>query len=143
MEGVRTFFESSTIHGLGYISTTRRLVRLCWIVIVIAGFTGAGILIYRSFQDWSDNPITTTIETKPIAELTFPKLIVCPPKDTYTDLNYDLMMTENMTLDNDTRNELMNYAVELLNKHSFDSLMTNLSKLQEKDRYYNCTAPQR
>ena len=71
-------------------------------------------MIYKSFQDWQDNPVTTTIETRPIAEITFPKVTVCPPKDTFTDLNYDLMMTENMTLDNETRNKLRNYALELM-----------------------------
>ena len=86
MEGLRTFLESSTIHGLGYISTTRKLVRFFWIVVVILGFTGAGVIIYQSFQDWQDNPITTTIETRPIREITYPKVTVCPPKNTYTDL---------------------------------------------------------
>ena len=86
MEGLRTFLESSTIHALGYISTTRKLERLFWIVVVILGFTGAGVIIYQSFQDWQDNPITTTIETRPIREITYPKVTVCPPKNTYTDL---------------------------------------------------------
>ena len=79
MEGFREFLESSTIHGLVYIATTRRLVRLLWILIVIGGFSGASFLIYKSFQDWSENPISTTIVTKPITELTFPKVTVCPP----------------------------------------------------------------
>ena len=137
MEGVRTFLESSTIHGLGYISTTKKLVRLLWILIVISGFTGAGILIYQSFQDWSDNPVTTTIETLPINKMTFPKVTVCPPKNTYTDLNYDIMMAENMTLDNDTRDELTNYALDLLNFDMYETVMTNLSKIEDNDRYYN------
>ena len=94
-------------------------------------------MIYKSFQDWQDNPVTTTIETRPISEITFPKVTVCPPKDTFTDLNYDLMMTENMTLDNDTRNELRNYALELMYDKLYGTIMTNLSKLQEDDRYYN------
>ena len=110
MENLRTFFESSTIHGLAYIASGRKHVRLFWILVVIAGFTGAGVLIYSSFQSWSDSPVKTTIETHPIAEITFPKVTVCPPKNTYTDLNYDLMMTENMTLNNDIRNGLENYA---------------------------------
>ena len=115
MENWREFFESSTIHGLAYIATGRRYVRLFWILVVIVGFTGAGYMIYQSFQSWAGSPIKTTIETLPITEMiTFPKVTVCPPKNTYTDLNYDLMMTENMTLDNDTRQELTNYAVELL-----------------------------
>ena len=101
-----------------------------------------------------------------ITEITFPKVTVCPPKNTYTDLNYDLMMTENMTLDNDTRNELINNANEALcvsfakylisEYNNTDSsniphengketlydtfykvVMRNLSKLEDDDRYYN------
>ena len=90
MEGVKTFLETSSIHGLAYISSTRRLVKLFWAVVVILGFTGAGAIIYQSFQSWSEGPVKTTIETLPITDITFPKVTVCPPKNTYTDLNYDL-----------------------------------------------------
>ena len=79
MEGVRTFLESSTIHGLAYIATSGKYVRLLWIIIVFAGFTCAGFLIYASFNDWSENPIKTTVDTRPIYEITFPKVTVCPP----------------------------------------------------------------
>ena len=137
MEGVKTFLESSTVHGLSYISTTRRLVRLFWIIIVAAGFTGASVLIYQSFQDWSDNPITTTIETRPIKEIKFPKVTVCPPRHTYTDLNYDLMVVENLTLHNDTRDELVSYAKQLLYDDLYERIMTNLSALDEKDKFRN------
>ena len=102
MEGVRTFLESSTIHGLSYIATTKRLIKIFWVLVVIAGFTGAGILIYKSILDWQENPITTTIETLPITDITLPKVTVCPPKNTYTNLNYDIMMLENITIDIDT-----------------------------------------
>ena len=136
MENLTTFFESSTIHGLAYIATGKRNVRLFWILVVIAGFSGAVALIYTSFQSWDESPVKTTIETLPITEITFPKVTVCPPKNTYTDLNYDLMMTENMTLDNDTRNELTNYAVEMLYDHLLDNIMRSMSKLEEDNRYY-------
>ena len=79
----------------------------------------------------------TTIETLPITEITFPKVTVCPPKNTYTDLNYDLMMTDNMTLGNDTRNELTNYAFEIINDHLYELIMKNLSMLEDNDRFYN------
>ena len=137
MEQVRTFLESSTIHGLAHILTTRRIVRLFWVIVVLSGFIGAGIIIYQSFQSWEESPIKTTLKTRPIREMKFPKLTVCPPKNTFTDLNYDLMMTENMTLDNDTRNELVNYAVELLFKNLHYTNMKNLDMLKDHDRYYN------
>ena len=137
MEGIKTYLESSTIHGFLHISNTRRFVRFFWILVVISGFIGAFTMIYQSFNSWTDSPIKTTIETKPITEITFPKVTVCPPKNTYTDLNYDLMMTENMTLDNDTRQELAKFGVEMLYDHLYDNIMRNMSKLEENDKYYN------
>ena len=97
MENVKNFLESSTIHGLAYVATGRNYVRILWISIVLAGFTGAGVLNYQSFQDWNESPVKTSIETLPITETIFSKVTVCP-KNAYTDLNYDLMMTENVTI---------------------------------------------
>merc|ERR1712074_527772 len=45
MEGVRTFLESSTIHGLAYISISQKYARLFWILVVLTGFIGASLLI--------------------------------------------------------------------------------------------------
>ena len=124
MGEIKSFLESSTIHGLAYLTTSKKYLRLFWTLVVIAGFTGAGVLIYKSFQSWDESPVTTTIETHPIAEIKFPKVTVCPPRNTYTDLNYDLMMTKNMTLDNDIKDELANYAVEVL----YDQLHNKIQK---------------
>ena len=138
MENLRYFLESTSIHGLSFISTANRsIVRIFWVTVVIMGFTGAGFLIYKSFQSWNESPVTTTIETQPTTEITFPKVIVCPPRDTYTDLNYDLVMTENETLSDDIRGELAHYAVELLYDQLYDDIMRNLSMMEERDRYYN------
>ena len=82
MENIKTFLESSTIHGLSYISTSRKCLRIFWVLTIILGFTSAGILIYQSFLDWHDNPETTTIAIRPIEEINFPKVTVCPPKNT-------------------------------------------------------------
>ena len=134
MEVARTFLETSTIHGLGYISSSRKITRLFWLVVVILGFTGAGLLIRESFQTWTDSPIKTTIETLPISEITLPKLTVCPPRNTYTDMNYDLMMTENGTLTDEMRNEMFKIALEELQKnHDYNKN----SPLIESNKYYN------
>ena len=137
MDVIKTYLESSTIHGFSHISNTRRFVRFFWILVVISGFIGAFTMIYQSFNSWTDSPIKTTIETKPITEITFPKVTVCPPKNTYTDLNYDLMMTENMTLDNDTIHELLNYTLEIIDEHLYETMLTNFSRLVDNDTYYN------
>ena len=107
MEVFRQFLETSTIHGLSYISSTRTLSRVFWTSVVIAGFSSAGVMIYQSFADWEVNPITSTIETLPITQVTFPKVTVCPPKNTYTNLNYDIMTTANTTISEDTRKDLV------------------------------------
>ena len=137
MEEFKDFLESSTIHGLTYISTTRKLVRIFWILVVIFGFSTASFLIYQSFQAWEDSPVSTTIETLPITKIKFPKVTVCPPKNTYTDLNYDLMSLEKMDLDNGTRNTLKYLATDLLYDHLHDSIMKKLNLLQDENRYYN------
>ena len=137
MEGVRTFLESSTIHGLSYIATTKRLIKIFWVLVVIAGFTGAGILIYKSILDWQENPITTTIETLPITDINLPKVTVCPPKNTYTTLNYDMKIIENTTLKDDTREYLMKYTLKLFNDNLYEETLANLRKLNDNDRYWN------
>ena len=134
MEGVRLFLESSTVHGLTYISTTRKYARLFWILVVITGFVGASLLIRASFQSWAESPVKTTIKTLPISEITLPKLTVCPPRNTFTDLNYDIMKTENGTLTENMRNEMFNFALKML--HESNVFLNNIP-LIESDRYYN------
>ena len=134
MERISTFLESSTIHGLTYISTTRKYARIFWILVVLAGFSAAGYMIYSSFQSWDESPIKTTVETLPIDEIKFPKVTVCPPRNTYTDLNYDLMLAENVSLTEEMKDELVNKAEKIIDEHTF---MGDLDVLQEDDRYYN------
>ena len=92
MEGVRTFLESSSISGLNHISTTKKCARVFWVLVVITAFFLSGVLIFESFDSWSNSPVRTTIETLDIREIQFPKVTVCPPKNTLTDLNYDFML---------------------------------------------------
>ena len=137
MDNIRSFLESSTIHGLFYIASTKKYVRLSWILVVIAGFIGAGVLIFQSFDSWEESPVKTTVETVPITDITLPKVTVCPPKNTYTDLNYDLMMTENMTLNDDTRDELTIHALTLLQDHLHAKVVRNIDLIRYDERYYN------
>ena len=134
MEGVNTFLESSTIHGLSHISSTRKYARLFWIPVVLTGFFGASLLIKESFDSWAESPVKTTIETLPISEIRFPKVTVCPPKNTFTDLNYDLMMTENITLTEEMRDEMFKYALDVINEDSFSE--NDWTKIHEEDRFY-------
>ena len=73
----------------------------------------------------------------PISELRFPKVSVCPPANTFTNLNYDLMMAENMTLDNDTKKELIKTILQTLDFEMYKELRTNMSYILEENRFYN------
>ena len=131
MEVVRTFLESSTIHGLTYISTTRKYSRLFWTLVVFMGFSYACYMILESFKSWDEMPVKTSVETLPISQLKFPRLTVCPPKNTYTDMNYDLMEADTMTLN---KSELSKQADQIVDDCMF---MNDLNKLQEENRYFN------
>lgn len=137
MNYLKRFLESSTIHGLVYISQARNFARLFWILVVMTGFSVAGFMISQSFENWRDSPIKTTIETKPIKDITFPKVTVCPPKNTFTNLNYDLMMLANLTLNNETRDELARFASMKLHDSFYHDVLVNMSKLEEDQRYLN------
>ena len=50
MERLNQFLESSSIHGLNHIATTKTFFRLFWVVTVTLGFILAGVLISKSFQ---------------------------------------------------------------------------------------------
>ena len=115
----------------------KRFSRLFWIIVVFSGFSGAVVLIYKSFKSWTESPITTTVETLPISDLTFPNVTVCPPKDTYTNLNFDLFIANNMTFTNDSRNELLTDALDLIYNYHFEQLMKNQSYVNESNRYLN------
>ena len=139
---IKSFLESSTIHGLTYISSSTKLIRLFWTLVVIAGFTGAAVMIYQAFEDWNENPVTTTIETRPITEIILPKVTVCPPMNTFTDLNYVLKMSKNMTIADDTRADLKIFAIELLLDDLVEDFMKNMSLLElqsELDRESDTT----
>ena len=134
MEGARTFLETSTIHGFSYIATSRKYARLFWIVIVSFGFTTAGYLIHKSFQSWAESPVKTTIETFPISKIRFPKVTVCPPKNSFTDLNYDLMMADNISLTDEMKDELYEFAWESIEEYLG---LIKLYNFQERNQVYN------
>ena len=137
METVNSLLETSSIHGVFHIAASRKSIKLFWIFVVFSGFLVSGILIHQSFKSWNENPITTTIETVPISEMILPNITVCPPKDTFTDLNHELKIAENLTLDNETREKLLDYVMDLLLDVHFLNMMKNQSILQEDKMYFN------
>ena len=81
-----------------WFSLQTKSAKALWAVIVCLGFIGAGYLITKSYKDWQDNPIATSITTPPIDNLDFPTVTVCPPKDSNTAIYHDLVKAGNKTL---------------------------------------------
>ena len=66
----REFLETSTIHGLQHIGGEKqKLAKLVWIVIVVCGFSIAAVLIMDSVKGWEESPVSTSVETLPISEV--------------------------------------------------------------------------
>ena len=115
MGTLKEFLESSTIHGLTYISSgPSKLAKAFWLLVVLSGFSLAIYLINDSYVDWQASPIATSITTHSISELDFPTITVCPPEGSNTALNYDLMKARNITLSDTQRHALLNLTRKML-----------------------------
>ena len=79
----------------------------------------------------------TKIETFPIGQLKFPSITVCPPKGSYTNLNFDLVnLGKNVTNFNaDDRLHLQQLAKQLIYDNEFASVLKKESKLKMKNKY--------
>ncbi len=78
------FCSSSTIHGTYFLTetTTSRIARLGWAVVVFLGIIAATFIINRSFEGWKKNPIITSVAQKPIESIYFLAITICPLDDT-------------------------------------------------------------
>ena len=154
MSGLKEFLETSSIHGLVYLATTEKMTRLVWMFVVMAGFAVAAVLIQQSLSSWEANPVSTTLKIRPIEEIPFPRVTVCPPENTFTTLNLDMETMETKTLDQLTKKVLNDTLPSVIfdsdfeEKLSFFSKATNVSRgwylgdtqisfLSEEDDYVN------
>ena len=152
MDCLREFLESSTIHGLSYIATSRSKVgQVGWTFIVALGFGCAGWLIQSSFTNWSSSPIATTITPHPVSGFPFPKVAVCPPRDLNIALKHDLARLANMTLTRGLKESLQKAAsdnfsgkqserefakqrMNLINKENFVNMFEGYQSLSEESQ---------
>ena len=101
---------------------------------MVSCFTVAGYLINDSYSDWLESPVATIITTKPLSDLDFPTVTVCPPKDSNTALNYDLMKADNNSLTQEDREWLKQEVLEIFLKHDhYDNINTILSIINEEN----------
>ena len=111
---IRDFLESSTIHGLVYISTAKsRTARAAWVAIVAVCFALAIHMITSSYKEWQESPVSTTITTHPITELEFPTVTVCQPRGSNTALNHLLEKVKDVNFTAEERNVLQGILEEV------------------------------
>ena len=130
MDILKDFLGRSTIHGLSHISSSPSKISKClWCVVTLAGFTAAGFLIKSSYQAWGESPISTSVSTHPLSDLDFPKVAVCPPKDSNTALNYDMLRLSNFTLTTNKREQLSDFVSNIFLKRSAKIYVDNLKAI--------------
>ena len=106
MGAVKEFLERSTIHGLSFIRDAKSLgEKAFWVIIVTLGFGCSAYLIGNSYSEWMESPVSTVVTTKPISDLEFPEVTVCPPRGSNTVLNHVLKKMEDEKLDTWTLRE--------------------------------------
>ena len=136
IEDIKTFLSLSTIHGLAWIPISKfRILKLFWLIVVTSGFVTATYLIVKSFRGWDESPIATSVDVLPISEITFPNITVCPPKDTFTILNYDLAMAESEVVSDKTRKKLLNALDEAVIFAGYKDILNDFIIFVEKDRF--------
>ena len=88
MDSLTKFMSTSTIHGLNHIASSKSyFLKAAWTFLVLASFTYAAFIINSSFISWKESPVVSSSSTLHISKVEFPKIIVCPPKQTNTGLN--------------------------------------------------------
>ena len=116
MDILKEFLESTTIHGLYYISTCKsRIAKAGWLLVVVMGFAASTVLIHSSFSEWAKSPVATTITPHPVGDMAFPDVTICPPKGLNGALKYDLMKLANMTLSSAKKDELLMVSAQIFN----------------------------
>ena len=134
---LKDYFDVSSIHGFGHVNGQTSFGKIFWLFVVTSGFVFAGVLVGQSFESWRSNPISTVIETKPILESKFPDVVVCPPENTFTNLNLDLMNADNIVLDEKLRESLVNRTTEMILDEEFFSAYADQNDVLEGNKYKN------
>ena len=83
-EAVSSYFSETTVHGFRYVAEGENICeKLFWIILIIVGFIISSCIIWKSFSDWQDTPLQTTIDkvSMPIEDLPQPAITVCHPPE--------------------------------------------------------------
>ena len=116
-----------------------RFYKILWTGVVCLGFIGAGLLISKSYKEWQESPVAPSITTRPINDLDFPIVTICPPKGSNTALYHDLVKAGNGTLSEKDRIILKKSAFKIFLERShrdYVMRMPAVSNLENMDQVY-------
>ena len=116
-----------------------RSFKILWIGVVCLGFLGAGLLIGKSYKEWQESPVATSITTRPINDLDFPIVTICPPKGSNTALYHDLVKAGNGSLFEKERLALKESAFKIFMERShreYVKRMPAVSNIGNIDQVY-------
>ena len=103
-----------------------KIGKVVWGFVVVLGFLSAFYLINSSYAKWHVSPVSTSIETHPIAALDFPTVTVCPPKGSHTALNYDLMQADSTPLTKENKENLKKDIYKLFTEPSHQDFIRTM-----------------
>lgn len=82
MESLLHYFDVTTLHGLKYISDSRRhwIERLFWSFVFVLSLVCCGILIFQTIDKYSSSPFVVRRSDVPhsISSIPFPAVTFCP-----------------------------------------------------------------
>ena len=96
---ITSYFSETTVHGFRYVAEGENLCeKLFWGLLISVGFVFSGGIILRSFSDWEQTPLQTTIDkvSMPIEELYQPAITVCNPHELQMPLRNRWMYIEKL-----------------------------------------------
>ena len=151
MEALREFLTSSTIHGLAHLASAHTVAKkIFWVAVIAVSFGAALYLISNSYMEWTQSPVSSTTTTRPIDELQFPEVTVCPPKGSNTVLNQALNQVNDEKMTPELRERFKKRVQEiffdkpskkfakdmahLLNIHSLTNITDGTVRIPEKNR---------
>ncbi|XP_015182906.1 PREDICTED: sodium channel protein Nach-like [Polistes dominula] len=122
---LQDFTESSSIHGVKYLGM-QSIVKSCigkllWLIVVVAGFFGANIMLNKFLVNLENNPTELRVETfySPIINAPFPAITICPSTPTMLKTQLDLM--KNIKLPANMSNEeamfFIKYGTDITTPH--------------------------
>ena len=77
------------------------------------------------------------IETLSISELEFPNVTVCPPRNSFTNLNPDIVRSRKISLSAGQRQALSEQVSQVVFTSNMERKFATYTECQEEDRYRN------